>query len=40
MDTDFMFVIEVDIFRDHFAETLMHSFLSYINYDNQKTLIL
>jgi len=40
MDTDFMFVTEVDIFRDHFAENLMHIFVSYINYDNQKTLIL
>ena len=40
MDIDFMFVTEVDIFRDHFAENLMHRFLSYINYDNLKTLIL
>jgi len=40
MDTDLMFVTEVDIFRDHFAENLMHVFVSYINYDNQKTLIL
>jgi len=35
-----MFVTEVDIFKDHFAENLMHSFLSFINYDNQKTLFL
>jgi hypothetical protein len=40
MDTDFTFVTEVDIFRYNFAEDLMHSFLSYINCDDQKTLIL
>ena len=37
MDTGSVFVTEVDILRDHFAENLMHSFLSCINYDNQKS---